>query len=864
MKLVLALTLLLLVFVGGAFAAPNVTSWSNNKTSDADVMFFVSTSDVLNFNVTVNESVDYIWSVNKTDQAGNYDNFTYTIPSCSNDTNPSSCIWEIHLNASNANGTDHQEWVVSTLGISEAPDIFDYFTDKKTQSRAETDPWGRSLPEWSASVDASDAFVKSSASASNSSLVNHGTWKFSYKFESDCNGPYGIGFNWVYINATYRLSWSNCADSHHHCWLKHEGEAFSVDYDVSGLSGNKTVGQWHNVTIVRTSDNWVYMYWDDMLEFWANEPVNMQSTAITFDIANDAEGDSMYFDGLEVYENKYLFPVPEKKVEYGEYVYSENASSYYLYPQYKNGIVVKGRNITLSDINESINNASLFTYDANTKTAICYTNLAIDEGAELIIEDETLKFYCSYDGEFQFAPGYASTIRIENSTVSTDTDHYFTWNNAGATTHLGYKTGIFYTPGYGEYDRRYRPMGIEFAYYGRFIVNNSLINNTAHLFFDSPYDLNITNTEFRNLHEIDIGDTGTCSFDATQASRDAVKGDKSFWICTDDVNLHNFKLSNITFSGAETSINVTFMTNAHRDKLNIYDINMQNETIKIENPIAPTESQSHTCYVTGSAGPWGEVYEWKSYIASEIGLVNCKFNDILIPLGVKVDDIGRNVTKSALVKYYLDVKVIDGNGDAVSGATVNVGCEQDWTEQENKTYHYPVENMEVTKPYTTGDYSCAYHHYRVVSGQNGSSTTTITSGHTPLPSNSSHTMVITDYKKCLNLTTNTTEQTNYTYNITVSSGAQTATASGININDSWYRSDPETPTMTIVCNLSTGTCDVEIYSNGNGWSPSNQGIYWNPLDPIEITRNETMNIFSRVPAQTDNNASSFRMEVTIT
>lgn len=41
--------------------------------------------------------------------------------------------------------------MVSTLTLAEAPDIFDYFADKKISGRTEKDPWGRNLPEWNLS-----------------------------------------------------------------------------------------------------------------------------------------------------------------------------------------------------------------------------------------------------------------------------------------------------------------------------------------------------------------------------------------------------------------------------------------------------------------------------------------------------------------------------------------------------------------------------------------------------------------------------------------------------------------------------------------------------------------------------------------
>ena len=40
----------------------------------------------------------------------------------------------------------------------------------------------------------------------------------------------------------------------------------------------------------------------------------------------------------------------------------------------------------------------------------------------------------------------------------------------------------------------------------RFKTNKSTINNAAHIFWDSPMELDMVDTKFTNLHELDIGD----------------------------------------------------------------------------------------------------------------------------------------------------------------------------------------------------------------------------------------------------------------------------------------------------------------------------------------------------------------------
>jgi len=844
----LFLLLALLAFVGEVSAAPNVTSWSNNKTNDGDIMFLVNTSDVINFNATVNESVNYTWTVNKTDQTGNYDNFTFTIPPCNNDTNPSSCIWEIHLKVSNANGEDHIEWVVSTLSADEAPDFFDYFTDTKISGRTETDPWGRPLQSWSdltGSFDISRCFHRtlSTGAMQTDSNIAYGTWKFKYRMPKGNTGllPY-FQYDYIYDGSSTYYQYWKYADAHHHCQIVHDGEGFSIDYD----SGYTEQGQWHEITIIRNEDGWLYVFLDnEFLDLIAQDtvPTSLSDSAkIRFFMKIDNAEENVNIDCLEIYDHEYLFP--EKDIEYSTYIWNYYNEDFNFHPLYKNGIIVKGRNVTLSDINSAINNSSLFTYDSDTKTAIAYTDLVVYEGAELIIKDDTLKFHCSSDGDLSFVPKFGSSLLIENSTIASNTEYYFLWNLAGSTTHYGHELRLDHMDPMGAY---YRVSTMEFASYGRFIVENSVIDNFAHLFFDSPYELNITDSQFTNMHEIDIGNYTFLSsyYGPTKEEREFAKGNKSVWILFDDLEVHDFVLRNVTFSSAgEESLNLTFLTNAYRDKYNIYDINAENETIIIKESLPLQEGQSHSCYDDGPP------YQWKSYIDSGIGLVNCKFDTVNIASGAFTDCDGTSVDKFALVKYYLDVKVVDGAGNPVSGAVVNITNEVD--------VDYQTENMVITTPYATSGYSCTYHHYRFVDGQLHNSTTTGIDGHTPLPSNITDVLVAADYYK------NLTAQINFTYNITVSKGAQTATTSGININDTWHRTDPEIPTMTITCNLSTGTCDIGPSGNGNSWSPSNKGNYYNFTNPIEITikgHGDRSHIFSRTPTQSDNNTTSFKLEV---
>ena len=55
---------------------------------------------------------------------------------------------------------------------------------------------------------------------------------------------------------------------------------------------------------------------------------------------------------------------------------------------------------------------------------------------------------------------------------------------------------------------------------------------------------------------------------------------------------------------------------------------------------------------------------------------------------------------------------------------------------------------------------------------------------------------------------------NFTYTITAEEDGKTASLSGLDIDDTWYRENPNTPTKTVVCNIDTGECWIEEATTG--------------------------------------------------
>ena len=611
---------------GLASAAPSITDWSSsggnpvNKDNLQDLMYLVQPGDEITFSVTANESCSYNWSVNKVDQGINSNTFTFTVPSLDCSQDPLECIFEVHVRAYNDNGEAHHEWVISTLNESEAPDVFDYFTDKKYQSRIETDPWGRALPEWSGSFNGEtlECSVKAGyVDISSPSSIAEGTWIFRYKFKyslEEWQGGGVINFYPIYTPGILSYSWSKLWDAHHHCviesWLHGEETDFSMDYDGTGVYED---GEWHKIVLIRKG-NYFYAFREIkhqslpeskmMLEFHAYEPLdNISEIKILMKDLGDPN--KPYIDDIQVYKDKYLFPY-NGNIYVGNYFYDHWHNGEGLAPLWKEGIIVQGRNNTLKDIAKAINNPSIFSYDENTKTAVCYKDLVLDESAELIIKDETLKFHSTYDGELAFVLDYGSRLYVENSTITSDTQYYWVWNNAGSTTHWSNELRMYMDP--RKTEPSYGLLGwsghvpLDVAYHGEFIIKNSTIDNFAHLFLDSPYEVNITDSKFTNIHEIDIGLYNPLGGGWLKPIN-FCKGNKSIWIYTDTINVNDFTIRNVTFSGAEHPLNFTFLLNAHRDKYNIYDLNAEDDYIAVKESMAESGGQSHSCYYGGSSGP---------------------------------------------------------------------------------------------------------------------------------------------------------------------------------------------------------------------------------------------------------------------
>jgi len=795
------------------FTAPNITSWYTNATnasSPQDLMFLVSANDSIFFNITVenpDNDTSYTWLVNKVDQNNTAPNFTFNVPDCDHLNDPSSCIWEIHVIANDSAGNEaHHEWVISTLNESEAPDFFDYFADGKLTNRTGTDPWGRPLINWTiyyGTPDASRGYLWGKGGDRwdifTSSEINHGTWIWRYRWP-DGMVDYSRGsaaffgpmpaYGFYDKNCWYAKFWANT-----------EAGIFHIDRD----SGTTVDDDWYEARLIRTAEGEIYLFrrWKlgNLLYTDKCPADNIDQIELWYKEGNT----DAFIDNIEVYEGKYLFPFNGKNITFGDYVSNYHGEeNYKIFPTFKQGIVIRGRGVRLEDIANAIKDSSKFTYNSDKREAICYTNLSLEDGSELIIENETLNFYPLKNGDLEFTIGYGATLRIKNSTITSDTPYYYVWNFAGSTTRYGRTE---FNPWKGDYTT------VEVSDTGlyRIYIENSTISNAAHFFLDEPQELRIKNSQFTNLSQVDWGDYSIIWYQNGKR-RTYANGEKAFGIFTKDLGKDTwlFDIENITISGKDQPVNLFFVINnnyTRRDKFVIYDCDFsKNTVIKIKK-----SAHYHPKYWGGDWPPTGTYYDCK------VELVNCKW-----------DKVNITTDKAYLIsKYYLDVKVLDSNGP-VSGANVFVYNEVDDEnypcENKDRKYEY-VELPQVHQP----EYKTVNLNYHV--GLPHRSTLTTENGHTPLPSNANNTLVIVDYVKDINGTTNETEMVNFTYTIMVNKTTNqgnvilkntantiypngtiyysedktfSGSVSGVDPNESWYRPNPMIPTYTVNLTITNG------------------------------------------------------------
>lgn len=107
-------------------SSPEISSWYNNKTSDADLNIEIDTHETIRFSVTANQSIDtWNWSVDGSVPNNNNSNYSVSW------SNPG--IRNVSVNATNSHGTSNTiSWKVTVKEpiITSAPEITSWYNNK--------------------------------------------------------------------------------------------------------------------------------------------------------------------------------------------------------------------------------------------------------------------------------------------------------------------------------------------------------------------------------------------------------------------------------------------------------------------------------------------------------------------------------------------------------------------------------------------------------------------------------------------------------------------------------------------------------------------------------------------------------------
>ncbi len=649
----------------------------------------------------------------------------------------------------------------------------------------------------------------------------YGTWRFWFRFPRGYfippNGGSGprtqLYYEFLGGPTGHAFRYNKVSDSHNYFYARYYPTmAWNPLGDED--SGFKQRKGWYGVTIVRTKAGWFYAYITDVergetyLQFRGYNPdgVDSEYARMTldqplWDIFPDV---TVHVDGLEIYREKYLFP--SRSAQYRRYIadwqwtpdpvadpseaytekdwkdfqmpeltekqldringrmhgYEVNAKRIegwktrelrwmqgkrHYNPVYGEGIVVQGRGMTLKNVAKRVNDPSLLRFDAQKQAWICTTDLVVDEGAELIIRDTTLRMHGKKPGERRISVMYGATLRVERSTITSDTEHYFLWRFTGTANYsynLGMSTGGLNALSYGSF--------------GSFLVEDATIDNCAYLFLDSPRELRLKNVRFTNLHQADAGEYSAPPESEIQQRKEFVRGEKAFCVFLKNYDVFRFDLNGLRFAGARTPVDLTFMLNSEKNRLNVYNSDFGEENVVVRPSIKMMSFWNTT---------------WPEYYRSRLGLVNCRFRNLT----------AATERTSAVPKYYLDVQVMDSEGKPVSGAKVTVINEVD--------AEYPAENLSEERPMAPLDPGAERTNvHNLYQGFPLESALTGADGHTPPPSDRAHTLILADY------VLDQAGKKAFSYTIKVATSAGKKIITGVRPGPLSYRPEPRKPAHT--------------------------------------------------------------------
>ena len=759
-----------------------------------------------------------IWEVNKTVQSETGTTFDFTVPSF-DPNNPTTGIWEIRVNATYTNGSYFvREWLISGLTEEQAPDFIDYFTSLDNRCQPFKDPWGRSYYSYTGATTnlIADGYLTRTTTSPVNLLNTHANFPVKYgtyifKAKSDLGGlpPNVLGFS---VKNRFGIGYTI---GEYHDYFQVDGVAgyTPISRNFMGQApGNLRWAEdpWREIKVISTPDGWWYFYIDDALNPRAIGHFDNPNSPGPLSLAANS---LIRLDCIEAYENQYIFP--HANITYGSYPklwyrYSDT----YCTPKMHNGVIVDGRNITLQQISDTLNNESIVTYNTETKTATMKTNLFLKAGAELNVINETLLFDTTTESLF-IRPDSGSTIIIDNSTISTTADNPLIW------TFISLYAQTVFNPTYNingiQYENTlHRPI---YNWRGRLIVENSTIDNSCNMFLQAPHELILNDTIFSNMSKSDDGILGFHpGYDGTLGDKGQVeqaKGKKSVRIVP-AIDLANFSVNNISFVNPKEPITLE----------NVGGQWIFNETV-IENSdlsnIAITTKKAHK-----------QEYHQNYKLNDEKGnlsLLNCLVNESSINV------LTENATFK--IKYYADVILKDASGNPVPNAIITPVASNESYRAENLYKYERYEHIGPGEGGVTGyesyppDHPYYQHNFNYYGGDYirwdnclalGSAITNA-AGRTALPAeNVNNSIVLTD-RVFTNATGNQTIES-IKYNLTINSpNSKPFYIQDLDPDPDWYRKNPSFSEYTITAIVPDNSTGPHL----TGFAPSTD----NPFTPGE-------------------------------
>jgi hypothetical protein len=813
----------------------------NSKTKDDSYSFMVSENEDIAFYVEAPDAdqiVSYDWFVNKNKQVEDTNSFDFTVPS-GDISQPSSCIWEIRVEGLYENDTRIiREWLISSLTEDQAPDFIDYFIDRDNRWRNGfvLDPWGRQFPSYNQPENLiSNGYYSASETSTGKVLsskfnITDGTFKYKirnpgaltvsyFKVEGEPEPRYKdnslMAPSWRYeLTASefhdyfsilnYRIGFGD--DESRYSWGSYIPISRRWLGQAPGFQWWKG-DDWREITIVKTSDGW----WS----IWENGVLVPYSYANFEDAFNNAtkltlaSNGILEMDCIEVYEDKYIYP--ETDIKYGTYAkwwrLTDTTNNGYS-PVDSDGIIVSGKNVSLQQIADIIDNSDLISYDSVTRTAVLKTDLSLVAGSELIIDNETIIVDTSFTSRsIDIKPGV--TFKVLNSKI-TATEHPLIWNVASSVSSEVFNPPITRNETASTGTSKNNPI---YDFRGSFIVENSVIDNTANLFLDAPYEVVFKDTIFSNHSDLSYGDyTLRGEYENHNQKIRQSYGKKGLWIAP-RIDLTTYEVSNITFVDSQsTSLKI------------IGGEWIQNTTTIVDSDLSQIDvlamkALKHEYFVS---------YREKDE-KSTLSLLNTLYDEKKLFIDGHLRKSGALEYDCAKIntKYYLDTLVQDNTGNKINFAELTLNTS-------NELFY--AENLYVYRDYITDAFGPGVGgatNYGSDSPQNDTynggthtrwynalplgSATTDSTGHTSLPTSSdlNNSIVLIDF--VLSNETGTLKKESLTYSMNVKTpDDQVITLSDIDPDPSWYREDPSVPTYTITAVIPDNTTGPHI----TGFAPA--------------------------------------------